>query len=706
MNSKLLSLSIATLLGFPSLPAFAQSSATTTLEEVIVTARKREEAVQETPITLTAFLAEDLEKRGVSEFTQLSYNNPNVKINEGATGAAVATTVAIRGNVQNDTTFQLDPAVGTYIDGMIISRTFGTTGSMIDVESVQTLKGPQGTLFGRNTTGGALVITTKGPETGALNGYVKGEAGELGTQGFTGAINIPLGDSVAVRLVGAHSQRDGYVHLTDGREFGDQELDMFRAKVLWEIDDVTSLLLTAERVDVSATSTVNIVQQPNDAQLDNVSPIGGVFLGGALTTPLVATDEANSADVETFNANLTRETDFGEVKFLVGQRNLDVGIIMTLPPGLGYTVQNKPDNEQLSAELQLNGSFLDDRLDLTSGLYYFDEQTHEDQSTFTFDELQGIGFPARITSALMETNVKSQSLYAQSTYHLTDVTNVTVGGRFTLDERESIGFYNGNPLSWDDDREKFNYLLSFDHKFTEDLMVYANTSSGYRSSGANLSRNAAQPDEWNSFAPESLVNYELGVKSDWLDGQLRVNGAAFYQDYSDYQYTAIAIVGGSPTRVASTSDAEIMGGELEITALLPADITLAVSYGYVDGKETTNDATLPNIPENTIGASLTKAFALSLGDLELTANYDWRDQFYTQIGQEEASQVDDRGLLNLSASLTADTWQAVVYVNNATDEQYYNHITYSPAAANGFFGLNFTSVGAPRVAGVKLTYNF
>src|SRR5690606_26925051 len=242
MNSKLLSLSIATLLGFPSLPAFAQSSATTTLEEVIVTARKREEAVQETPITLTAFLAEDLEKRGVSEFTQLSYNNPNVKINEGATGAAVATTVAIRGNVQNDTTFQLDPAVGTYIDGMIISRTFGTTGSMIDVESVQTLKGPQGTLFGRNTTGGALVITTKGPETGALNGYVKGEAGELGTQGFTGAINIPLGDSVAVRLVGAHSQRDGYVHLTDGREFGDQELDMFRAKVLWEIDDVTSLL--------------------------------------------------------------------------------------------------------------------------------------------------------------------------------------------------------------------------------------------------------------------------------------------------------------------------------------------------------------------------------------------------------------------------------------------------------------------------------
>ncbi|MET0379471.1 MAG: TonB-dependent receptor [Spongiibacteraceae bacterium] len=712
MTYKVLSLAIAAALLTPSQYTFAQG---VTLEEVIVTARKREEAVQDTPISVTAVLAEDLEKRGVSEFTQLAYNNPNVKIAEGAAGAGVATTVAIRGNVQNDTTFQLDPAVGTYIDNMIVSRTFALTGSMVDLESVQTLKGPQGTLFGRNTTGGALVITTKNPEFADLaSGYVKAEAGELSTLGFTAALNLPLGDTIAVRLVGSHTERDGYMHLSDGRDFGDQEMDMFRAKILWNISDDTTLLLSGEHVEMDATSTVNVATQPNHPQLDDVSPIAGVYTlgpGFSVTTPLIASDEKNSADVETINANLTHETGWGEVKLLAGQRKLDVGINLTLPPGLGYTKQDKPDNEQLSVELQLNGSFLDDRLDLTSGLYYFDETTHEDQLTNAYPVLVPLGFPVTLSQSKMETNVKSKSLYVQSTYHLTEDTNFTLGLRETADDRKSTGSYNLAPLTWDDDITKFNYLVSLDHKFTPDIMGYANTSTGYRSSGANITPNANRPGEWNSFSPESLTNYEVGLKSDWLDGRLRANAAFFFQDYEDYQYTKIELISvgntpPAPTRVANTSDAEIKGAELEITALLPFDVTASLSYGYVDGKETAGDNRLSNIPQNTWGLGLTKRFSQELGDIDLTANYDWRDSFYTQLGAEQQSHVDERGLLNLSASLTSGNWQVVGYVNNVTDERYYNHITYSPGNAVGLTGLSFSSIGLPRVAGAKLTFNF
>jgi iron complex outermembrane receptor protein len=701
-----LPLAIATLLAVPTVPTIAVHAAT--LEEVIVTARKREENVQDTPIAITAILADDLDKRGVSDFRQLSNNNPNVRIAEGNAGSAVATSVAIRGNLQNDTAFQIDQAVGTYVDGMIISRTFGTTGSMVDVESVQTLKGPQGTLFGRNTTGGAILITTKSPELGTVDGYVKAEGGELNTFGLTGALNVPLGDNVAVRFVASHNEHSGYEHLTNGVDLGDQQLDMFRAKVLVKIDDATTLLLTGERVDSNATSTLNVVTQPNHPRLDNVDPNAGVFLGGLVVTPLIASDEKNTADVDTYNLNLTHETGWGEVKFLAGQRNLDVGINLTLPPGLGTTVQDKPDNIQKSGELQLNGSFFDDRLDVTSGLYYFKEITHERQRTSSYLVLRPLGFPDELSRSDMDTTVESKSLYGQATYHLTDATNLTLGGRYTADSRESTGSYNNVPLQWDDDRKKFNYLVSLDHKFSADMMGYASVSTGYRSAGANSSPNANQPGEWNSFEPESVKNYELGMKSDWLDGALRVNGAVFYQDYSDYQYTQIELFNGVPTRNANSSDAKIKGGELEVTAALPADITLSLSYGYVDAKETDQDRALPNISKTTKGATLTKRFAASVGDIDLTANYDWRDGFYTQLGAEKESYIDDVGLLNLSASLTMERWQWVVYVNNVTNERYYTTMTYSPAnpATGGLFGLSFGPVGLPRVAGAKVTYNF
>lgn len=680
------------------------------LEEIIVSARKREESQQEVPTAVTAFTGEDLLKRGVTDFDNISQNNPNVKITTGAAGAAVSSTIAIRGNLQNDITPQIDASVGTYIDGMIVSRTFGTTASMIDIENVQTVKGPQGTLFGRNTTGGAILIKTVDPDlSSGVTGFVRAEAGEVGTRSYTGAVNLPVSETVAIRLAGNQSSNDAYVDYDNGEERGDRDSSTLRAKLLWEATDATSVLVSAEHVEVDATAISIIAEQPNNGDYSNLSSVGGVYLGGLLVNPALASDDEQSVTADTYNLAVTHDTGWGEVKFLTGVREAEVGIVMTLPPGLGYTRQDKPALDQYSAELQVNGSFFDDKLDLTSGIYYFDEHTEERQDTHTYESMQAFGFPETLSVVGMDTDVKSASIYGQGTYAFTDNTNLTLGMRFTDDHRESKGSVtDGAPLTFEDDASEFNYLVTLDHHFTDDFMAYVSTATGYRSSGANLSRNPDNPDEWKSFAPESVTNYEIGFKSDWLDGQLRLNGAAFYQDYSDYQYTQIVVDpdSGSPVRNALTTDVTIEGGELELTALLPADMQMTISYGYIKA-ETTDGIILPNIPQNTYSVGLSKLVTLDTAEIDLRANYDFRDDFYTQVGQEENSKVDSRGLLNLSATYQPnDDWSVMGYVNNVTDEHYYTHITYSPASPSGLFGLSFSSVGMPRVAGVRVTYNF
>jgi iron complex outermembrane receptor protein len=162
-----MSVTVAALLSLPSQNLLAQSNVSA-LEEVVVTARKREETIQAVPVAITAFTAESMERRGVMDFGMLSLNNPGVRIGNGTSAPGVSRIVAIRGNIQNDVTTQLDAAVGTYVDGIVVARTFVMDGALVDVESVQTLKGPQGTLFGRNTTGGAILIKTRDPELGRV----------------------------------------------------------------------------------------------------------------------------------------------------------------------------------------------------------------------------------------------------------------------------------------------------------------------------------------------------------------------------------------------------------------------------------------------------------------------------------------------------------------------------------------------------------
>ena len=710
-------------LAFASLSVVAQEA--TFLEEVIVTARKRAEVQQNVPVSITAVNAEDMVKRGIVNFMDVDIGNPNVAIASGTSNGAIAQTVAIRGNLQNDIATQLDPAVGVYLDGMILSRSYGISTSMIDLQSVQTLKGPQGTLFGRNTTGGAILLTTVAPSVeDGVTGYIKGEAGELGTLSYGGAVNIPLGDNVAVRLAARHREMDDFLEYNEGTELGESESDSFRAKLQWDLSENASLTFSAEHGEIDATYASQPAVQPNNPRFDGIDNIGGVFptppippisSGNPIITPAVAVPQDQNVESDLYILNLTHDTGWGEVKFITGYRELDSEAEITLPPGLGYTQGATPGLENFTAELQINGTFLDDRLDITSGLYYFDEKTTEDSLTFPYDEIiaEITVFPTVLIESHLDTDIESVSAYVQGTYAVTDAFNLTLGGRYTSDEREGDGTHSSatmNPLTYDYDEDEFNYLVSVDYQFSDDVMAYASTATGYRSGGANIGEDAANPSQWGRFEPENVTNYEVGLKSDWMDGRLRFNGALFYQDYEDYQFTGIVLVGGVPTRGVLSTDATILGGELDITAVLPAEFIAQFTYGYTEGEidgGINDGASLSHIPETTYSVRLSKSFGIGDGDIDLTAIYDYRDSVPGSLEAEEAT-IDDRSLLNLSATYTNGSWTIAAYVNNATDEEYYQRIVYSPpsAAAFGLFGLSFSGIGQPRVAGLRLGYDF
>jgi iron complex outermembrane receptor protein len=686
---------VATAISASMMPPSAHAAAA--LEEVIVTARKTEESSQSVPISLTAFTAEDLQKRGATEFRDLTTGNPSVKINAGGAGTAISSTVAIRGNIQNDVSVVADPAVGTYIDGLIAARTFGMNGQLVDLESVQTLKGPQGTLFGRNTTGGTLVIQTRNPERD-LGGYVRAEAGNYNLRHYTGVLNVPISESIALRLVADENRRDGYVTTDDGREWGDAVSRTYRAKLLWEPDDLTSVLLAAESVDMHGTSTLNTSTQPNRPDYDNVPSIVSTVYG---PVPLQLTNEKNAAEVTTYSLTVSRETNLGEFKLIAGQRKVDVAIVTSLPPISGYSYQDKPDNVQNSVELQFNGSMLNDRLQLTSGLYYFDEETHERQNTFNFLRTQ-------VSFANLDTDSKSASIYAQGNYELTDTTRLLIGGRFTSDDRETDGSYILHPhLTYSDSESRFNYLVSLDHEIAPDKLVYISTASGYRSGFAAIAP-AADGRHWTALEPESITNYEIGVKTQWFDQTLRINMAVYKQDYKDYQAAFIRQIGTTLIRGYENFDATITGTELEVSWAATDTLRLGGTYAYTDAtteeKGGSDSLRLSNIPKSSYSLFVSKSFSVAAGELEVRADYDWQDEWFSQIYSRDLSIIDDLGLLNLNVTYTRDNWTVSAYVKNATDEGYYTYI--NEFDLGGFVALDGGALGLPRTSGVSVTYNF
>jgi iron complex outermembrane receptor protein len=619
----------------PPPPAAGSEEIAEGLESIIVTARRRAESLQDTPVAITALSADALERQQIVSTTDLDKVAPNLQFHSYGTltGNNSAAQVFIRGIGQTDATAAVDPGVGVYIDDVYMGRSVGAAMEFRDIANVQILRGPQGTLFGRNTIGGAVLLTTNEPGTDAGNSVRVGLGDDDLREAF-GAFDIPLGGDWSARLALGMRQRDGYVtRVSDGEDLGDEDMYTGQVALRWKPSDSLSLTLRADYTKEDENGSPFVFRAMNEAATfvgaasiaagcpNILDPFPPPLLVGPLADPRCGNDAQALGEFKnggTYPASSTLENrgaslvadwhvnDTWSLKSITADRRLewtgtrDADNTPLLILHTNYT----SESDQFSQELQ--AAVDTDRLDGVFGIYYFDEES--------FDRLlvplgnPGTSYDTQRVS--MET--EARAAFTEWTFKFTDAFSATAGIRYTKETKglQAIMFnvapatapepptptslcpFAGAPptqtgclfLTTNDFEREFSSTTksaSLQYRFNESIMAYLSWSEGFKSGGYNQRYNAAPPGNAPiSFGDETAESYEIGLKLDPLD-TLRINVALFSTDYDDIQMTYRL---GVVPLLFNAGVASIDGGEIELQFLPTEDFMLDMSLGYLDAK--------------------------------------------------------------------------------------------------------------------------
>jgi len=738
------------MMAAPAAPVFAQSQSSVAEGEmgaIVVTARRREEQIQDVPLAITAISGADLEMRGITNVEQLRFTAPTLQIAPTTFGPSVPG-YTIRGQRIIEQIISQDPSVGVYFADVVQQRPHGTNQGLFDIESVQVLKGPQGTLFGRNTTGGAVLITPKKPEIGKFEGSIQAMAGDYNMFGGSLIANIPVNDKLAVRVGGRIQYRDGFGrNVLNGQQMSNLNTESYRISVLFEPTDNISSYTVANVFSGRTNGTVFALYQVRPG-----SAATGLFpgLSQALTDQLArglfqVENDAPTYDItKTWSISNTTSFDINDnltLKNIVGYRKVDnkFGGDFDGSRFPIFNSNNDLDADQVTEELQLLGKAFEGKMNYIVGGYYFRETGYDNQTSVVFG--------ARPSSREGDARNTSKSLFAQADYEAIENLTITGGLRYTwdnryLDNRSRRSTAPGQPVNPVDlsycrlevsnsdpsplapcsriTRASYKsptYLVTLSYKLSPDAMVYATYNTGYRSGGINL--RAAKPSEASSFRPEKLKNYEVGFKADVLDKRVRFNAAAYHSPYKDIQRSTTIACPGAPTFLCTTVDnattARINGFEGELAIRPTHWLNLTGFIGYVDAKYkrfvTAAGADLSNnrfafAPKVTYGLTgeVLMPVGADQGDVGLSLSY------YHQSSQV-ASDVNDGlpieayGVLNGSI-----TWSNALgkpldvrfFVDNITNKFY---VTNSVSLITAI-GTNAALLGDPRTFGAAITLRF
>lgn len=623
-----------------SAPAFAQTVSTqpqaAQLGEIVVTARRTEENLQSTPVAVTAVGAEALERNQVADVTDLQRTAPSLSVATGAPSASGFAFVAVRGQGNLQALVSNDPAVAIYVDGVYIPRPSQGLTDLLDLQRVEVLRGPQGTLFGRNTVGGALNIISADP-SGEFGGLVRVEAGSYDQMGASLVLNTPISDRIAGRFVASTKSREGYgKSIPLGRDVWDQSSDFFRGKLKYE-DDRVEVVLSGDynKIEDNGQFTGLLAYAPEVfGPAGSFGPFGlapmldaslhrdGGFYNSYATGYFRPTGNPNFAalpaevralydkplgnQVEAYGFGLNASIDLGPVtlKSITSFRFSDSdGVIDTdgtpipiLTTWAGYS------SEQWSQELQISGE-IGEKFSYIGGLYYSDETGVE------FSRSQNFGFlpysaTTRPNAGLAGQNYAdvfntSFGAFGQGYYQLTDTLRIAAGLRWTWDSRDTIlrnysawGVPGSCSVAQPDaagvcaqtQAVKFDYpawTLGLDWQVTPDVFAYLQTRAASKSGGWNT-RAGSLP----AFEPENVRDIEGGLKATWFDRRLRTNLAVFHTWQSDVQRQAAALTpaGASTQYIVNAGDARVYGVELEGAYRPWSGMELAANISLMDGE--------------------------------------------------------------------------------------------------------------------------
>jgi iron complex outermembrane receptor protein len=693
VHKKNLAMAVAASLGSLVAAGSAIAQETTVFEPVIVTAQKREQSIYEVPVAISAFSAETIEKQGITTLTDIGKFVPNLNVTEFSAGHTSSANPFIRGIGLQDHLITTDPGVGVYVDGVYLGRQVGQNWSLANIERVEVLRGPQGTLYGRNSIGGAINIITvqPGDEDGGRVSLSAGTRGRLNADFYT---NMAFSDQLAMTLTGAFQHRDGlgrFLQIENPRnEVGEMEDVSARVALKWSPTDQLSFLLAADGNEGDGGL------RPYDTLIDEV-PNGGVYAAGYRNSDTTSNPYNNNtgqeSQVEVTNeakgVALTVEYEISDnmaAKLLLSDRHSEY------KSGLdddGFfddflSFPEKGEADQQSAELQLTGDF--GAFDYVAGLYWFEEEGENSQDPTIF-----LGGPGDF---LLTQKVDSQAIYANVGYHFTDDLRVSAGLRYTQDDKTAGTNINSGLIVDTSSRDwsETSWDLSANYQLSDRMNVYGTIQSGYQSGQfpprpfclfgfVDFSQTPPALNPVNCFEANDNVtalNYEVGIKGQPLDN-LQMSVSVFYTNYSDLPYQVSTTAGGGGFNTVNIIvDQTSMGVEWEGIWQVTDAFRLHSTLGYIDADvdDPNPAAVAPLTPE--ITASISPEYSLPLGSGNLTLRADWsfRDEMFGEPSSDPGrfTQIDSRDLINFDVTYEPSDgdWSVSAYGRNVTDERYDN----------------------------------
>jgi len=694
--------------------AFAQGI----VEEVIVTAEKREASLQNTPIAMAALSGSQLSERGITDFTGIANTSPSLSFTPFPTSSDTLI-FFMRGQGNGDPgQITKDGAVGLYVDGIYIARAQGSTFDLADIERVEVLRGPQGTLYGRNTTGGAVNIISKKP-TGEFGFRQSLTYGSRDLSRSLTVIDLPSVGGVATKVSYLKSSENGNVkNPGSAHDFGEEGQQAGRFALRWPVTDSIEVDYSLEKGSLDTTPLYfqndSLVGVRPGYSIDDKRAYRAVDLNNSHTSY-----EGHALTVEwDISNNLT-------IKSLTGYRKLTAEYYQDFAESFGFSYTNKDliNGHQFSQEFQFNGSAFDDSISYSSGLFYFkDSDSHRARSVVA---------NASVSNRYVTSCAKSMAAYAQLTWTpdiLDGRVDFTLGGRYTKDDRDATRILVNNNVVIDNgignsqSFKRFNPAANVNFRLTDDMNIYAKYATGYRAGGSS-ERNM---DFTDPFGPEEVKTYELGMKSFWLERKLRANLALFRTDYQDMQIDISPTGNPSVSQTLNAGKANIDGAEVDLLLVPIDDLTLNFSYAYlhpqlekvdVSGADQTGLYAIPFSPRHSYNAGIDYKFlTFSSGDLSARADYRWQDAMYTSAGAGPDVRNNDfysrpaYGILDARVTLAfklprGDNAKIALWGKNLTDRRYKSFLTANGSPYTGYNSQAY-ALGDAISYGVDLSYEY
>jgi iron complex outermembrane receptor protein len=703
-----------------SAPSWAQDD-DSVIDEIVVTARHRAEDIQSVPISITAVSGTAIKDQRINTLQGLEHSVPNLVF--GETGTSGETHIGIRGIGDFSRNIGFDTRVGVYIDGVFAGQSLAVDQGLVDLAQVEVLRGPQGTLFGKNSSSGAINIISNRPELGETSGEIRLGAGNLDT--FTGEVvaNVPLGDTAAARVAFFTQEQDGYIsNLFTGQNNMSSDHMLGRLRLRMQPND-----------DLDINFSFDFREQDNDLLFLEPDADWEIANGNPQAAPIMVADQ---------DADLIDENS-GSGAGLTIDYTLDNGFVLTSITGFRTVDRKVGSDEDATRVFVLDARYFEDDFDhftqefrLASredeafryvvGAFYFDQQADTNRKVAL-----GPGFggpPEGVDAAIQDSAVDTSNIavFVNANVDLNDRWTLSGGLRYTDEQKDAqidqfvfpgFGLAEMIQESFERDEDYVTATFNVQYQATDEILGYFTFSNGYKAGGFNVDLVPTIDDLF--FEEETVDSFELGMKSDLLDGRLRLNISAFHAEYDDYQvfqFRFDPFSGTTALLVSNAASVTTQGIEVEGVASLSDSFQLSYGFGFTDAEfddfpggsidamgNPINVAgnTLPRAPEFTAAVTANYQFTAGPVDGNAMLNYTYRGEQYFNPDNRENSRQSGYGLLNASIDLDInENWSVGIWGQNLTDEEYRGMRGVS------FLGIPFSLYMQPRTYGVEAAYRF